>query len=80
MESKSPNRAIVNEIYRSLLLLGAKSDLLGTVGSWGDSLPEEDVLANLKGWNDATAKELTQRTEYRGKASPAADCIQVEAA
>jgi hypothetical protein len=64
MEIQSPNREIVNELYRSLVLLGAESDLLGTVGSWGDSLPEDDVLANLKGWNEATVKELKERIEH----------------
>jgi len=60
----SPNREIVHELYRTLVLLGAGSDLLGTVGSWGDSLPEGDVLANLKGWNEATLKEVRQRIEH----------------
>jgi hypothetical protein len=58
------NREIVGELYRSLVLLGAESDLLGTVGSWGDSLPDEDVLANLQGWNEATLKEIKQRIEH----------------
>ena len=70
MESKSPNREIVSEIYRSLVLLGAESDLLGVVGSWGDSLPEQDVLADLKGWNEATAKQLKQRIEHYETSSP----------
>jgi len=30
---KLPNCGIASEIYRSLVLLGAQSDLLGTVGS-----------------------------------------------
>jgi hypothetical protein len=74
------NRQIVDEIYRSLVLLGAGSDLLGTVGSWGDSLPDQDVLANLKGWNSATTKELTQRIECRGTICQVPDCSPVVAA
>jgi len=58
------NREIIEELYRALVLLGADSDLLATVGSWGDSLPDEDVLANLKAWNEATAKEATGRIEH----------------
>jgi hypothetical protein len=58
------NREIVRELYRSLVLLGADNDLLGTVGSWGDSLPDEDVLANLQGWNEATLSEARQRIEH----------------
>ena len=48
----SPNREIINELYKTLVLLGADNALLGTIGSWGDSLPEADVLANLQGWNE----------------------------
>jgi hypothetical protein len=65
MQTKSiPNQEIVGELYRALVLLGADSGLLGTVGSWGDSLPDEDVLANLRGWNQATLKETTVRIEH----------------
>ena len=77
MTSQSVNRAITNEICRALILLGAGSDLIGTVGSWGDSLPDEDVLSNLKGRNEATAKEITQRIECCGTASQVPDCIPV---
>lgn len=69
-EYKGPNRQIVEELYRTLELLGADNGLLGTVGSWGTSLPEEDVLANLRGWNDATTQEFTARTEHHETSSP----------
>jgi hypothetical protein len=62
--ANKPNQEIVSTLYRTLVLLGADHDLLGTVGSWGNSLPEQDVLANLTAWNDMTAKELTQRIEH----------------
>lgn len=58
------NREIVNELYRTLVLLGGDHQLLGTVGSWGDSLSDGDVLANLKAWNQATLKETTARIEH----------------
>lgn len=57
-------RDIVAEIYRALVLLGAENDLLGTIGSWGESLPDEDVLANLRAWNDATLKQTRGRIEH----------------
>ena len=74
------NREIVNEICTALMLLGADSSLLGAVGSWGDSLPDEDVLANVRAWNNATVKEITRRIECCGTASPLTDCNSVVAA
>ena len=65
----TPNREIVGELYRTLVLLGADNGLLGTVGSWGQ-LPDEDVIANLKGWNGATLKELTGRIEHYETSCP----------
>lgn len=64
MNNTTPNREIVQELYRTLVLLGADNGLLGTVGSWGDSLSDEDVLENLRAWNDATMQEIKQRIEH----------------
>ena len=75
---QSPHREIVVELYRTLVLLGAQSDLLGTVGSWGDSLSDEAVLSGLRDWNKTTFQELTQRTEHYEISSPGAGCSQVE--
>jgi hypothetical protein len=72
------NPEIKSEIYRSLVLLGAESDLLSTVGSWGESLPDEDVLANLKAWNDATLKESRERIEHYEMTSRRSDYNQGE--
>jgi hypothetical protein len=58
------HREIVEELYRSLVLLGAQSDLLGTVGSWGDSLPDHAVLSGLRCWNHAMFQEIKQRIEH----------------
>ena len=57
-------REIVNELYRTLVILGADNGLLGTVGSWGDSLPEENVLSGLKAWNQAMLTEVKARIEH----------------
>jgi hypothetical protein len=46
---------ITAELYRALEELGAKSDLLSIVGSWGDSLSDEQVLSMLRAWNATTA-------------------------
>jgi hypothetical protein len=43
---------IINEIAVAMHKLGGKSDLVSTVMSWGDTLPDEDVFDLLKQWND----------------------------
>jgi hypothetical protein len=42
------DRAILYTVFEQL---GAKSDLLGIVGSYGDTMPDEWVLEQLKRWN-----------------------------
>lgn len=59
-------REIINELYHAFVLLGANFDLLGTVASWKDSLPDEDVLSGLRAWNTSTLEELKQRIEHYG--------------
>jgi hypothetical protein len=44
-------RKIVDEIYTALENLNAPALLLGIVGSWGDTLTDEEVLAALRSWN-----------------------------
>lgn len=43
---------IISEIKKSLELLGADSGLMTCVSSWGDTLPQEDILKMIKDWND----------------------------
>jgi hypothetical protein len=57
------NDLIIAELYRTLLLLGADHQLLGTIGSWADGSSEKDVLTNIQAWNSATAQELKARIE-----------------
>ena len=57
---------IKNEIYWALSLLGGKSDILGTVGSWKDTMPDEDILSCLKLWNEWKRKELSERLSSGG--------------
>jgi hypothetical protein len=58
------NRKIALELYRTFVLFGADFDLLSTVGSWGDSLPDEDVLASIKHYNETTLDEIKGRIEH----------------
>lgn len=43
---------IAVEIYRAMQKLGAKSDLLGIVGSWCDTQSDEWTLEQLRRWNE----------------------------
>ena len=43
---------IREELQKALRKLGAKSDLLSIVGSWGDTMSDEWVLGALQQWND----------------------------
>ena len=40
-----------DRLYDSFQKLGAKSDLLGIVGSYGETQPDEWVLEQLRRWN-----------------------------
>ena len=74
----SIQREIIGELYRALVLLGADSGLLGAVGSWGDSLPEKDVLSNLRAWNEASLAEIKERIAHYEMSCPHPVCIQGE--
>ena len=52
---------IINELYYSIALLGGKSDILGTVGSWKDTLDNSDVILGLKSWNKQKKIEIKER-------------------
>ncbi|RJR09334.1 hypothetical protein C4588_04980 [Candidatus Parcubacteria bacterium] len=42
---------IANELYRAFQKLGADNELLATIGSYGDTLDDDDVLELLRSWN-----------------------------
>lgn len=50
--------AIIQELIISLIILGAKSDLLSTICSYGDTLEDEEVLEMLRDWNRAKAQNI----------------------
>lgn len=76
--SRNIDREIIGEIYRALVLLGAKSDLLSSVGSWGESMPKEDVLADIRAWNEATLAETKGRIEHYETSFPLSVGIRAE--
>jgi hypothetical protein len=49
-----------NEIYLSLLLLGAEPMLLAAVASWRDGLADREVCADLRNWNEAKLLEMKE--------------------
>ena len=46
---------IREELYKALKSLGARSDLLSIVGSWGDTMDDKWVLNALRDWNERQA-------------------------
>lgn len=57
------NEEIINEIIKSISLLGGKSDLIGSLASWNDTQTDEETLSNLKLWNQSKRDELNERLE-----------------
>ncbi len=55
-QSESIKKAIYDEIIKAIMNLGAKSDLLCTLGSYGDTLSDGEVLDQLRSWNRAHSK------------------------
>jgi hypothetical protein len=51
---------IRSQLYRALWLLGADHQLLATVGSWGDTLNDGEVLKLLTKWNDEEEAQARQ--------------------
>jgi hypothetical protein len=45
------------EIYRAFEALGADGKLLAIVGSWGDTLDDDEVLKLLGEWNYGSLRE-----------------------
>ena len=52
---------IISEICKSASLYGAKSDLLGSIASWGDTQTDKETLANIQLCN------LSKETEIKGR-------------
>ena len=52
---------IIQEVYRSMELLGADKELLALIGSWNETLPDEMVLEGLRFWIKPKKKELRRR-------------------
>lgn len=49
--SMTIEQSIREEIYLAFEKLGADAGLLATIGSWGDTLDDKEILRLLKEWN-----------------------------
>lgn len=52
---------IICEVYRSMELLQADEQLLAFIGSWDETLSDEDVLVGLRFWIKLKKKELRRQ-------------------
>lgn len=50
---QSTKSRIAGELHEAARKLGAKSDLLSIIGSYGDTLNDDEVLDALRQWNEA---------------------------
>ena len=48
------------ELYRTLVLVGADPILLGAIKSWCAGAGDEEILADLRNWNEAKVLELKE--------------------
>ncbi len=48
----STKSKIASELYKAVRHIGGSGQLLSIVGSYGDTLDDDDVLALLRAWND----------------------------
>ncbi len=52
---------IIHAVYKSMELLRADHQLLSFIGSWNETLSDEDVLAGLRFWIKLKRRELRRR-------------------
>jgi hypothetical protein len=57
---KQPIDDIKEEIYLTLLLLGADPMLLRTFASWKDGMEDEAVLEDLRNWNEVRRLQVKE--------------------
>ena len=61
MEYLTIGQQIRSEIYRAFELLGADSDLLAVVGSWGDTLKDEEILVRMKRFSPSSKNGMRSK-------------------
>jgi hypothetical protein len=66
-------RKIVFKLCRAARVLGAKSDLIGLIGGWGETLRDRAVLDGLIKLNNVIARPALSASESRGIARSVRD-------
>jgi hypothetical protein len=61
---RSPELVFARKMYLCVQLLGGRSDILSVIGSWRDSLPDEDIFEALDSWIDDKVLEQKQSISY----------------
>lgn len=64
MSREDNEKSFARKMYLCVELLGGQSDILSTIGSWRDTLSDEDVLGALDVWIDATIDERQRSLDY----------------
>lgn len=54
---------IIFELYKTLEILGAKSDLLAVVGSYKDTMSSNEILSDIKVWNESQGTENDENVQ-----------------
>lgn len=62
--SQSPELVFARKMYLCVQLLGGRSDILATIGSWRTDVSDEETFSLLDLWLDATIKEQKSSLEY----------------
>lgn len=57
MEKANNTELIAHKVYRVIEMLGGDSIILSIIGSWGDTLTDEEVIDHLDSWIKAGGKE-----------------------
>lgn len=52
MQYTATQLAIIKRLSNILAEMGAQSDLMCIIGSWGDTLPDEEILQMLNDFNE----------------------------
>ena len=61
---RSPELVFARKMYLCVQLLGGRSDILSVIGSWRDSLSDEDIFEALDSWIDDKVLEQKQSISY----------------